>query len=97
MAARDSGAPAPQKESSDGQGSDEVEQGSAQAEEGQGQDQCLPTVPEGRPARAREPQEQLAAAECRGPTIRGSGGWWCPTSSTRPTTGSSSKRMRARW
>src|SRR5436190_414362 len=47
------------QESSDGQGTAEIEQGSAQAEEGKGQDQRGAALAGGRPAGPRESEEQL--------------------------------------
>src|SRR5437868_7880831 len=44
-------------ENRDGQGTATIEQGSAQAQEGEGQDHRRPTVPEGRRARSRKSQE----------------------------------------
>lgn len=43
---------APQQESSHGEGTAKVEQGSSQAEEGEGEDQCVEPVAERRPTRA---------------------------------------------
>src|SRR6185437_16425409 len=50
-----------------GQGTDEVEQGSAKAEEGEGQDDRRQSVAEGRHARPRKPQERLAATRHAAP------------------------------
>ena len=47
------------QESGGGQGSDEIEQGSAQAEEGEGEDHRSQPVAEGRSARAGASEERL--------------------------------------
>ena len=49
-----------EEETSHGQGPAKIEQRSAQTEEGEGQDQCLAALAEGRRARAGESEEQLA-------------------------------------
>src|SRR5690348_7252603 len=50
------------QERKDGQGSATIEQGSAQTQEGEGEDQRVQPVAEGRPARPRESEERLAGA-----------------------------------